>query len=185
MSTEMDDVQVDPRELPAGSFTASDIARIELGSAAESAAMSLGRYAQMLGEDLAVAGDYVRQAAHRRRGVDSLVSAAVIAERVRGTSWEVIGDALCMSAEEAQRKWGRDEASWHNRSVVDSLVLKDPGSRAAKVDRYITTDKPYQFGTAVRRPLSASLDAAAHLTGRDVAAADHAFAGTVCTACSH
>ncbi|MFF8315537.1 hypothetical protein ACF06V_00010 [Streptomyces bobili] len=185
MSTETGDVQVDPRELPAGSFTASDIARIELGSAAESAAMSFGRYAQMLGEDLAVVGDYVRQAAHRLHGVESLVSAAVIAERVRGTSWEVIGKALRMSAEDAEKKWGRTVASWHSRSVVDSLVLKDPGKRAAKVDHYITTDKPYQFGTSVRRPLSESLDAAAHLTGRDVAAADHAFAGTVCTACVH
>ncbi len=147
--------------------------------------MSLGRYVQMLGEDLAVAGDYVRQAAHRRREAESLVSAAVIAERARGTSWGVIGEALQMSAEEAEEKWGRDEASWRNRSVVDSLVLKDPGKRAAKVDRYITTDKPYQFGTAVRRPLSASLDAAALLTGRDVAAADHAFAGTGCTVCAH
>ncbi|TKS96131.1 hypothetical protein [Streptomyces lasalocidi] len=132
-----------------------------------------------------MAGDYVRQAAHRRRDVDSLVSAAVLAERVRGASWEVIADALRMSAEEAEKKWGRDEVSWHDRSVVASPVLKDPGKRAAKVDRYITTDKPYQFSTAVRRPLSASLDAAAHLTGRDVAAADHAFAGTVCTACVH
>ncbi|GGX44312.1 hypothetical protein [Streptomyces chryseus] len=64
-------------------------------------------------------------------------------------------------------------------------MLKNPGKRAAKVDRYITTDKPYQFGTAVRRPLSASLDAAAHLTGRDVAAADRAFTGTICTPCVH
>lgn len=185
MSTEIGDVQVDPRELPTGSFTASDVARIELGSAAESAAMSLGRYVQMLGEDLAVAGDYVRQAAHCRRDADALVSAAVIAERVRGTSWEVIGDALHMNAEEAEKRWGRGEASWHNRTVVDSPVLKNPGKRAAKVDRYITTDKPYQFSTAARRPLSASLDAAAHLTGRDVAAADHAFAGTVRKVCAH
>jgi hypothetical protein len=185
MSSETVAVQVDPRELPAEGFTASDIARIELVSAAESGAMSQGRYAQMVGEDRAVAGDYVRQASYRRSAADSLMEAAVIAERVRGTSWEVIGDALRMSAEEAEKKWGRDEASWRNRSVVDSLVLKDPGKCAAKVDRYITTDKPYQFGTAVRRPLSESLDAAAHLTGRDVAAADHAFAGTVCTACVH
>ncbi|GGX44305.1 hypothetical protein GCM10010353_69020 [Streptomyces chryseus] len=68
--------------------------------------MSLGRYAQMLGEDLAVAVDHVRQAAHRRRDVDSLMSAAVIAERVRGTSWEAIGSILRMSAEEAEEKWG-------------------------------------------------------------------------------
>ncbi|MFF3129495.1 hypothetical protein ACFVRD_46620 [Streptomyces sp. NPDC057908] len=184
MSSETGDVRVDPQELPVASFTTSDIARIELGSAAEPAAASFGLYAQMLGEDLAVAGDYVRQAAYRRQNVESLVSAAVIAERVRGTSWEAIGSILGMSAEEAEEKWGREEASWRSRSVVDSQVLKNPGRRAAKVDRYIATDKPYQFGT-VRRPLSASLDAAAYLTGRDVAAADHAFTGTVCTPCAH
>ncbi|WP_369265122.1 hypothetical protein [Streptomyces sp. R35] len=61
------------------------------------------------------------------------------------------------------------------------VLRKNPGSYAASADRYITTDAPYQFSTATRRPLSTSLDAAAYLTGRDVAAADCAFAGTACT----
>lgn len=178
-------VQVDPRELPADSFTASDIARIELVSKTESAATSLGQYAQMVSEDLAEAGDYVRQAKHRRNEAEYLMSTAVIAERVRGTSWEAIGEILRMSAEEAEEEWGRSEASWRRRSKADSPILKNPGSYLASVDKYITTDKPFQYCTTVRRPLSASLDATAHLTGRDIVAADHAFAGTACTHCTH
>ncbi|MFJ1551165.1 hypothetical protein [Streptomyces sp. NPDC088246] len=116
----------------------------------------------------------------------TFVTAAVIAERVRGTSWEVIGEATRMSAAEAEEKWGGSEARWRRASRADDLYRKKPGTYAASADRYITTDKPYQFRTVTRRPLSASLDAAAHLTGRDDAVADRAFAGTSsCTHCSH
>lgn len=62
MSTETDTARVDPRELPADSFTDSDLARIQLVGAIESAAASLGQYGQMVGEDLAQAGDYARRA---------------------------------------------------------------------------------------------------------------------------
>lgn len=62
----------------------------------------------------------------------------MIAERVRGTSWEVIAEALHMSAADAEKP--KSPACW-------------------------------------TRP--------AHLIDRDVAAADHAFADTVCTHCSH
>ncbi|MFF8712699.1 hypothetical protein ACF07T_14890 [Streptomyces sp. NPDC015184] len=52
-------------------------------------------------------------------------------------------------------------------------------------DQYLTMDRPYQLGAAVPSALSASPDAAAHLTGRDVAAANRAFAGTQpCAHCS-
>ncbi|WP_189104445.1 hypothetical protein [Streptomyces kronopolitis] len=115
MSSETDTVQVDPRQLPAESFTDSDIARIQLVSAIESAATQLGQYAQMLGEDLAQAGDYVRRAATLRR-LDEVVRQAVIAERVRGTSWETIGGALHMSAEDAEGQWGSSEASWRRET---------------------------------------------------------------------
>ncbi|MFE4822871.1 hypothetical protein ACFRFU_41950 [Streptomyces sp. NPDC056704] len=186
MSNETVPVQVDPQALPADSFTESDLARINLVSRAESRATELGQYAQMVGEDLAQAGDYVRQAARICASAeDPLVAAAVIAERVRGTSWETIADALRMEAADAQKRWGDQEERWRHASRVDSLLRKNPGSYAASADRYITTDAPYQFSTATRRPLSASLDVAAHLTGRDVAAADRAFAGTACTHCSH
>ncbi|MFJ3099558.1 hypothetical protein [Streptomyces hydrogenans] len=183
MTIEIDTVQVDPEQLPADSFTESDIARIELVNLAESASSRLGGYAQMVGEDLARAGDYVRALP---RGADpSVVRQAVITERVRGTSWETIGEALHMSATDAEEKWGENEAKWRRASRATDLYRKNPGRYAAAADRYITTDKPYQFGTATRRPLSASLDAAAHLTGRDVAAADRAFAGTpACTHCA-
>ncbi|MEU6357471.1 hypothetical protein ABZ896_50610 [Streptomyces sp. NPDC047072] len=186
MSSETVTVQVDPQELPADSFTESDIARIELVSWGEYRAADFGKFAQMVSEDLAQAGDYVRQAARIVGSVETVfLTASVIAERVRGTSWEVIAEALRMSAADAEKRWGDVEARWRRTSRADSLYRKDPGRHAASADRYITTDTPYQFTTATRLPLSASLDAAAHLTGRDVAAADHAFAGTACTHCSH
>lgn len=187
MSSETVTVRVDPEELPVDSFTESDIARIAMVLAAESQATDYGRFAQMVGEDLAQAGDYVRQAVRLESSVDAtFVEAAVIAERVRGTGWEVIGEATRMSAAEAEEKWGRAESRWRRASRADNLYRKKPGTHAAAADRYITTDKPYQFSTATRRPLSASLDAAAHLTGRDVAAADRAFAGSpACAHCGH
>ncbi|MFB7345006.1 hypothetical protein [Streptomyces hydrogenans] len=182
MTIEIDTVQVDPKQLSAGSFTESDIARIQLVNLTESASSRLGRYAQMVGEDLARAGDYVRALP---RGVDaSVITQAVITERVRGTSWETIGEALRMSATDAEEKWGEAEARWRRESRATTVYRKNPGAYAASADRYITTDKPY-VGTSTRRPLSASLDAAAHLTGRDVAAADRAFVGTpACTHCA-
>ncbi|EST17882.1 hypothetical protein M878_00025 [Streptomyces roseochromogenus subsp. oscitans DS 12.976] len=177
MSSEMVTVQVDPRELPADSFTESDIARIELVSAIESAATALGQYAQTVGEDLAQAGDYARRA-KTLHPLDSVLRQAVIAERVRGASWETIAEALRMNAPDAEARWGHAVEQWRRETPATSPYRKNPGRAAASADKYITTDTPYQFSTATRRPLSASLDAAAHLTGRDVTAADHAFAGT-------
>lgn len=177
---------MDPQTLPADSFTGSDLARIGLVSGAESRATDLGQYAQMMGEDLTQAGDYVRRAVRICESMEAtFLTAAVITERDRGTGWETIADALRMSAADAEKRWAGAEARWRHTSRADSPLRKDPGRYAASADRYITTDAPYQFSTATRRPLSASLDAAAHLTGRDVAAADHAFTGTACTHCSH
>lgn len=172
--------------MPAGSFTDSDLARIELVGAIESAATALGRYGQMVGEDLAQAGDYVSQA-KTLETLDAVLRQAVIAERVRGASWETIAEALRTNAADAESRWADAVARWRRGTRASSLYRKDPGSFAASADKYITTDKPYQFGTATRRPLSASLDAAAHITGRDVTAADRAFVGTApCRyCCSH
>ncbi|CAL9671999.1 hypothetical protein [Streptomyces sp. enrichment culture] len=184
MSSETATVRVDPRQLPVDSFTDSDIARITMVKAAEMRAVGYGKFAQMVGEDLARNGDYVRQAVKLEGSAQgTFVTSAVIAERVRGTRWEVIGEATCMSAAEAEKKWGGNEARWRRASRADDPYRKNPGGYAAAADQYLTTDKPYQFSTGL--PLSASLDAAAHLTGRDVAAADHAFAGTSCTHCAH
>ncbi|MCX5063577.1 hypothetical protein OG895_42435 [Streptomyces sp. NBC_00201] len=53
----------------------------------------------MMGEDLAQAGDYVRQAARICASMQhSFLATAVIAERVRGTAWETIAAALRMEA---------------------------------------------------------------------------------------
>jgi hypothetical protein len=182
MSSETDTGQVDPRQLPAGSFTDSDIARITMVRAAESRAARYGKFAQMVSEGLAQSGDYVRQAVRGERSVEgTFVTAAVIAERVRGTGWEVIGEAARMNAAEAEEKWGGDESRWRRASRADDLHRKEPGAYAAAADRYLVTDRPYQ--PSAGRPLSASLDAAAHLTGRDVTAADSAFVGA--PSCAH
>lgn len=187
MSSETVTVQVNPEELPVDSFTDSDIARIQMVLAAQSRAADYGAFALMMGEDLARAGDYVRQAAILEDSADApFMKTAVIAERIRGTTWEIIGEAVRMSAAEAEKKWADAEARWRRATRADTVYRRTPGAYAAAADRYITTDKPYLPSTAPRRPLSASLDAAAHLTGRDVAAADQSFAGTPsCRYCSH
>ncbi|WP_157846402.1 hypothetical protein [Streptomyces anulatus] len=184
MNNETDAVQVGPRQLPADSFTDSDIVRIELGSSAVSIARRLVRYVQMVGEDQAQAGDYVRLAKVHYAN-DSLLKEAVIAERVRGTSWEVLAEALGVTSEEAEKEWGGAEARWRRETPVTSVYRKDPGYFAAAADECIATGNLGRIGPAGGRPLSASLDAAAHVTGRDVAAADQAFAGApVCAHCS-
>lgn len=184
MNNETDVPPVDPQQLPRDSFTNSDLARIELVRAAASIARGLDEYAQMVGEDEAQAGDYVRLAKARRAN-DSLMEAALVAERVRGTSWEVLAEVLGLTAEEAEKEWGRAEARWRRETPVTNIHRKDPGYFAAAADEYITTGNAGRIGPAGGRPLSLSLDAAAHLTGRDVAAADQAFAGApVCAHCS-
>ncbi|MFJ3762480.1 hypothetical protein [Streptomyces sp. NPDC090080] len=184
MNDKTDEARVDPRQLPADSFTDSDIVRIQLVNSAASNAYRLSEYAQMVGEDQAQAGDYVRLAKVHDAN-DSLMRDAVVAERVRGTSWEILAEALGVSPEEAEREWGDAEARWRRATPVTSVYRKDPGFHAAAADKYITTDNPRPFGPGGGQPLSASLDAAAHINGRDVAAADQAFAGaSVCAHCS-
>lgn len=184
MSSETDTVQVDPRQLPATSFTASDIARIQLVLSVAENASRLRQYAKMVSEDQAQAGDYVRLV-RTLRSNDLLVENAVVAERVRGTSWETIAEALRMSAEEAEETWGGAEARWRRETPATSVHRQKPGVCASIADQYITTGDSAMIGTGGGRPLSVSLDAAAHLTGRDVEAADRAFAGTpACTHCS-
>ncbi|MEN8655507.1 hypothetical protein ABCR94_34275 [Streptomyces sp. 21So2-11] len=184
MNNETDVAQVDPRQLPADSFTDSDLVRIELVHSAVSNARRLSDYAQMVSEDQAQAGDYVRLARVHSAN-DTLIEGAVVAERVRGTSWEILAEALGVTPEEAQGQWGRPETRWRRKTPVTSVYRKDPGYYAAEADEYTTTGTPRRIGPPNGRPLSASLDAASHLTGRDVVAADQAFAGApVCAHCS-
>ncbi|MGY1503751.1 hypothetical protein ACW4TU_45570 (plasmid) [Streptomyces sp. QTS52] len=105
MSSETVTVQVNPAEFPVDSFTDSDIARIAMVSAAQRRVEGYEDFAQMVAEDLTQAGDYVRKAMYLTDSVQStLVTAAVITERVRGTGWDVIGEAVRMSAAEAEEK---------------------------------------------------------------------------------
>ncbi len=90
-----------------------------------------------------------------------------------------------MSVEEAEEAWGAVEARWRRETPVTSVYRKSPGSYAAMTDMYIVTGAASGLDYGEGRPLSASLDAAAHLTGRDVEAANRAFAGApACTHCS-
>ncbi|MFD8625228.1 hypothetical protein ACFV4E_15245 [Streptomyces hygroscopicus] len=91
MSSETVTIRVDPCELPADSFTESDIARIHLVSVIESAATALGQYAQTVGEDLAQAGDYARRA-KRLGSLDSLDSVLRQAVISRAGPWDQLGD---------------------------------------------------------------------------------------------
>lgn len=184
MNNETDVAQVGLRQLPADSFTDSDLVRIELVNSAVSNSRRLLDYTQMVSEDQAQAGDYVRLARVHSAN-DTLMQEAVVAERVRGTSWEILAEALGVTPEEAQAQWGGKESRWRRQTPVTSVYRKNPAYYAASADKYITTGDPGRLGPADHRPLSASLDAAAHLTGRDVAAADQAFAGApVCAHCS-
>ncbi|MFD8118623.1 hypothetical protein [Streptomyces microflavus] len=174
---------VDPRQLVADEFTESDLARIELVGSAASGARRLVQYAQTVCEDQAQAGDYVRLATILDAN-DSLLRSAVVAERVRGTSWETLAEVLGMSAEEVENRWSDAVARMRRETPATSVVRKDPGYWAAEADRFVTSGKPGLF-SAASPPLSASLDAAAHLTGRDAAAADRAFSGSpVCPSCT-
>lgn len=78
---------MNPRQLPTSSFTDSDLARIQLVTAAARKAYNLSQCALMLSEDQAQAGDYVRLATTLPTN-DSLICDAVIGERVRGTGRE-------------------------------------------------------------------------------------------------
>ncbi|MEV5903402.1 hypothetical protein [Streptomyces sp. NPDC052127] len=58
-------------------------------------------------------GDLLRQAAQLSDAAEALVETAVIAERAKGTSWEVIGEVLGgVSKSAAQKRWGQVIAKW-------------------------------------------------------------------------
>ncbi|MFJ4192138.1 hypothetical protein [Kitasatospora sp. NPDC089509] len=174
---------VDLRELPAEAFTPSDRARVQLASSIASRASEVEGMALLLGEDVAVAGDYVARACQIQRSYENVIKLAVIAERVRGTSWERIGKEFFLTAEEAEKRWSTAVEDWQAKTKATSIYVREPGTYAAHADKFIMTGTAYQSSTVVRRPLSQSLDAAAPQTGRDVPAADRAFAGD--QACTH
>ncbi|MFD5463054.1 hypothetical protein ACFWIQ_09540 [Kitasatospora sp. NPDC127059] len=174
---------VDVSGLPADAFSPSDRARIQLGSSIASRASQLEGMALLLGDDVAVAGDYIARACVIQRSYEDVIKLAVIAERVRGTSWERIGKEFFTTAEEAEKRWSAAVEQWEAETKASSIYVREPGRYVARVDEFITTGRAYQPSTVGRRPLSHSLDAAAPTTGRDVPAADRAFAGT--QACTH
>ncbi|MFJ7250173.1 hypothetical protein ACIQWA_36815 [Kitasatospora sp. NPDC098652] len=177
---------VDVRSLRAEDFTASDRARINLGCHLTTL---IGHAEDVLGtlcSDEAVSGDYVAQASTLQAlALFGVVADAVIVERVRGTEWDRIGKPFSLSAEEAEAKWGAKVEEWRSQTKVQSDLVRDPARHLDRVDRHIAADGT-RPARSRRQPLSRVLDAAAALTGRDVAAADRAFAGTqACSHCDH
>ncbi|MFF7249413.1 hypothetical protein ACFZBU_36565 [Embleya sp. NPDC008237] len=115
--------------------------------------------------------------AHRQR------RSGIVAERVRGTPWERIGRALHTGAEEAEKTWAPKVRRWEERTRVQSDQVRDPGGYAFVVDNYAVTGLPPRRPAEPPQPLTPSLDAAASITGRDVADADRRFAGV--RECAH
>ena len=184
MTTETTAPVLDARALPVDDFTASDLARIHLAQDLLQALWVAEGALLTLGEDTAVAGDYVAQALSLQSSVAAgVIPAAVIAERVRGTSWERIGKAFRLSAEEAEAKWGQGVEDWQSQTKVQSLLRRNPAYDLGRVDEYAATGRTSRRFDG-RQPLIQVLDVAAPQTGRDVQAADQAFAGTAtCTHC--
>ena len=91
MTTETTAADVDPRALPADNFTASDRARIELGSRLESVASDVEGMALLLGAVSAVAGDYIRRACEIERSYQNVINGAVIAEGCRSCEGASLG----------------------------------------------------------------------------------------------
>ncbi|MGW4697976.1 hypothetical protein ACWEO1_37000 [Kitasatospora cineracea] len=174
---------IDPRTLAPGDFTASDRARLELAITVKGLAQKLGDTAAMLAEALAVAGDYARRARILENTFSTLIDAAVVAERVRGTGWEQIGKPFYLDAAGAEKRWGGVVERWNSETRATSIYIREPQQHVPSVDRFLM-EGARGFAGDQRRPLTPVLDAAAALTGRDVAAADRAFAGTeVCEHC--
>ncbi|MEW1926781.1 hypothetical protein [Streptomyces sp. NPDC088360] len=185
MSTDSCVSDVDPRTLDPHAFTACDLTRIELANHAMSISDQCADIVHLLCEDTAVSGDYVAQARALATSASmSLIGMAVVADRVRGSSWQAIGRALGTSAAEAEREWAGAEERWRrSRTPAQSCYVKNPGAYAAAADRYATTGVTYKSGHTVR-PLTLALDAASAHTGRDVAAADQAFTPDRCSCAS-
>lgn len=175
---------VNPETLPADRFTASDVARVALGNHTEDVASRAVSLARLLGDDLAVAGDYVNAAWHIQHTAGDLVTAAVVAERVRGASWEDIAKACVMTAAKAEEQWGQAVAEWQGKSPAQNLYLRETGRYAKTADRFIESGRPYSPRNTAPKLLSAVLDAASEQTNRDVAAADRKFAGGACSHCA-
>ncbi|MFE4830694.1 hypothetical protein [Streptomyces sp. NPDC056672] len=161
MSTDRLVPDVDPRALDPKNFTTCDLARIELASRAMSISDQCAEIVHMLCDDTAVSGDYTARAQALTSSASlSLIRVAVAAERVRGSSWQTIGQALGISADEAEDQWAAAEDRWwRSRTPAQSCYVKTPGAYAASADRYATTGVTYKSGRTVR-PLTLALDAA-------------------------
>lgn len=90
----------------------SETEQTELRGAISAAiAASLPNLHQRLISDGEVHLELIQQTARARVEVDKLLNEAVSAARTAGQSWESVGQALDMSRQAAQQRFGRSEAS--------------------------------------------------------------------------
>ncbi|WP_329348934.1 hypothetical protein OG226_12245 [Streptomyces sp. NBC_01261] len=80
-----------------------------------------------LGAENRPPGQLLTQAAQLASAAEALLEKAVIAERAKGTSWEVIGDILGgVSKSAAQKRWGSTVAKWRESNVVQPTAPVSP-----------------------------------------------------------
>ncbi|MFH8470787.1 DDE-type integrase/transposase/recombinase, partial [Streptomyces sp. NPDC017991] len=80
------------------------------------------------GEQLPSPSGQLRAASADAQANDSLMREAVIAERMRGTRWEVIAEVVGVTAEEAERRWGDAEERWRRETPVTKRSPEGPGA---------------------------------------------------------
>ncbi|MFF3654882.1 hypothetical protein [Streptomyces olivochromogenes] len=111
-------------------------------------------------------GELLTQAAQLAVQAQLVVEKAVIAERMKGTSWEVIGEVLGgVSKSAAQKRWGAVVARWRDSTPIDRRKLP-PYIREDLVEfavAYPELDDAWHQATeiVVRQPLLTDLNNAA------------------------
>jgi hypothetical protein len=77
-------------------------------------------------DDRAESGAFIEHAVGLLRSAEELLNRAVVLERERGTSWEVIGEVFGMSRQGAQQKYGPTFDQW--REALDEPLRRGRGN---------------------------------------------------------
>lgn len=108
-------------------------------------------------------GELLSQAAQLAEQAQLVVEKAVITERAKGTSWEVIGEILGgVSKSAAQKRWGTAVARWRESADIDPRKLPPfvPDDLAEFSVAYDELDGAWKQATEIvdRQPLLADLN---------------------------
>ncbi|MBB4930747.1 hypothetical protein F4561_001567 [Lipingzhangella halophila] len=153
------------REIDPADYTESDRARLFLSSVAGALAEQAIRLAETWDDGdrfpAALAADAVPLGKLATKALDY----AVVTARVRGASWEDIGEQLGMTRQSAHTRWGELEAEWRRDNVGTSCI--HPGTRAAGLDAWTerVNDPPDDPRIPHERRVSAALDVTADRSG--------------------